>query len=53
MTEKRCQVIVGNNVGGGKTIKQIQNLVRIIKKIDGTKTNRMIAESYDLICGRK
>ena len=28
-------------------LKKIQDLVRIIKKIDGTKTNRMIAESYN------
>ena len=47
MTEKRCKVIVGNNIGGGKTIAQIQDLVRIIKKIDGTKTNKIIAESYN------
>ena len=46
MTEKQCKVIVGNNVGGDN-IAQIQDLVRIIKKIDGTKTNRMIAESYN------
>ena len=47
MTEKRYRVIVGNNIGGGKTISQIQDLVRIIKKIDGTKTSKIIAESYN------
>ena len=46
MTEKPI-IIVGNNISGGKTIAQIQDLVRIIKKIDGTKTSKIIAESYN------
>ena len=46
MTEKPI-IIVGNNIGGGKTIAQIQDLVRIIKKIDGTKTSKIIAETYN------
>lgn len=47
MTERPI-VIVGNNISGGKTIAQIQELVRLVKKLDGTdKRNLLIAENYN------
>ena len=45
--EEYPRIVVGDVASGGKTIAQIQNLIRIIKKIDGTKTSIIIAENYN------
>lgn len=42
------RIVVGDVASGGKTIAQIQELVRLVKKLDGTdKRNLLIAENYN------
>ena len=45
--EKHPRVVVGDYPRSGKSLGQIQDLIRIIKKLDNTKTSPIIAESYN------
>ena len=48
MTEKVPRIIVGNYPSGGKTVAQMQDLIRLAKKLDGMdKGYLLIAQNYD------
>ena len=48
MTKKEPRIAIGNTLGGGKTVAQMQDLIRLAKRLDGMdKKYLLIAESYN------
>ena len=46
--DKAPRIVVGGDIGGGKSVAQMQMLIKEIKKLDGTPVaNKIIAEEYN------